>query len=195
VKRPKLVLLLSGGYDSFAYGALLQPRYYIYALTFNYAQRAQKEIEYAKKQAEYLGIANHKILDLRSLIEVRKAKGRKHISYTNANRDLIFLSIASQYAKALDCHHIAYGATVTDFRRFPDCRPEFIKAFEEVANLGVGSNYFRFHAPVLTRLTKRDLVSFGLVPPGLSWSCKRNGKQHCGKCRSCQERKEAGLSL
>jgi 7-cyano-7-deazaguanine synthase len=198
--KKRMLLLLSGGFDSFTYGAFLAKKYDIYALTFDFNQRSRKkEIEMAQKQAEVLKVKLHRVVDFsKGFTILKKPRGPGAPGFTLQNRDLIFLTCASMFASPNGrcIHNIAYGATATDFARYPDCRPSFIQAAERAINEGIGvKNYYKIHAPVLHGWTKKDLVALKLVPPELSWSCKDGKEQHCGKCRSCRERQEVGLPL
>lgn len=227
----KAVVLLSGGLDSSTVAAMAKAEgYEIYALSFDYAQRHKRELESAKKVAENLGAARHLVIsfDLRNIggsaltsnIEVPKQGGaeelKKHreevipITYVPA-RNTIFLSFALSWAEVMEAPDIFIGANAVDYSGYPDCRPDYLKAFEQMANLATkisveGKLTFKINAPLLS-MTKADIIKKGTelgLDYSLTWSCydpqpSAVGSQFvpCGKCDSCLFRakgfKEAGL--
>ncbi len=212
------VVLLSGGLDSMvAAGLAREAGYAILALTIDYNQRHRREIEAAKRIAEVLGAVRHVVLplDLRQFggsaltsdIDVPKEGVGNEIPVTYVPaRNLVFLSLTLAWAEALGARDVFIGVNALDYSGYPDCRPEFISAFEDLAGLatrdGVGGEKFTVHAP-LQHLRKseiaREAARLGL-DPGLSWSCydPQDDGRACGLCDSCRLRRagfaDAGLS-
>ena len=218
----KAVLLLSGGLDSATTAALACERgFAVHALTVVYGQRHLVEIEASKRVAESLGVAKHLIetIDLRlfggsaltDAIAVPKAAGVGGIrpgipsTYVPA-RNTILLSLALAYAEVIGSTDIFVGVNAVDYSGYPDCRPEFIAAFERLANIatkaGIEGARFVIHAPLL-QLTKAEIIAEGVrlgVDYGLTHSCydPTPGGTACGACDSCLLRKkgfaDAGLA-
>ena len=217
----RAVVLLSGGLDSATVLALSQAQgFETYALSFRYGQRHEREIAAAEKIARSLGTREHRIapIDLRIFggsaltADWEIPTGRSPaemardipVTYVPA-RNTIFLSYALAWAEVLGAHDIFIGANAVDYSGYPDCRPEFIQAFEQLANLatraGVEGNGFTVHAPLLA-LSKAGIIQRGLslgVDYSMTHSCydpTANGLA-CGVCDSCQLRlkgfREAGL--
>ncbi|WP_282755693.1 7-cyano-7-deazaguanine synthase QueC [Desulfuromonas thiophila] len=216
----KAVVLYSGGLDSTTCVALAQAAgCRVHALSFAYGQRHQIELEQARRFAGRLGISEHRIvsIDLRQFggsaltadLEVPKDccdEPGIPVTYVPA-RNTIFLSYALAWAEVLGCFDIYIGVNALDYSGYPDCRPEFIAAFEQMANLATraaveGQGHFRIHAPLL-QLTKREIIETGLrlgVDYSLTHSCydpDASGAA-CGRCDSCLLRlkgfREAGLT-
>jgi 7-cyano-7-deazaguanine synthase len=219
----KAVCLLSGGLDSATCLAWARKRgYETYALSFDYGQRHRVELEAAKRVAEAMGAAAHRVakIDLRVFghsaltDEIEVPKGRDEaemghgipITYVPA-RNTIFLSFALAWAEVLEANDIFIGVNALDYSGYPDCRPEFIEAFEAMANLATktgveGITRVKIHTPLL-KLSKADIVRMGLelgVPFGMTHSCYDPdwaGKP-CGQCDSCLLRakgfREAGIT-
>jgi len=218
----KAVILLSGGLDSTTVLAIAKSLgFENYAISFRYGQRHKFELTAAKNIAEFLGVKKHLILDvdLSSIggsaltDDFAVPKGREEaqmssdipITYVPA-RNTIFLSLALGWAEVLGARDIFIGANVVDYSGYPDCRPEFISAFENVANLGtkagVEGDKFTIHAP-LSQLTKAQIIGKGIalgVDYSMTLSCYDptvDGKA-CGECDSCLLRKrgfeEAGVA-
>ncbi len=208
----RAVVLLSGGLDSATVLALCRAEgYQAYALSFRYGQRHEREIIAAQNVARSLGTEEHRIaeIDLRLFggsaltAEMAVPKERSEneratgipITYVPA-RNTIFLSYALAWAEVLGAQDIFIGANAVDYCGYPDCRPEFIKAFEQLANLatraGVEGHRFKIHAPLLT-LSKAEIIRRGLslgVDYSLTHSCydpTADGPA-CGVCDSCQLR-------
>jgi len=212
------VVLLSGGLDSMvASGLALEAGYRVFALTIDYNQRHRRELEAAKVIARELGVARHVILplDLRQFggsaltddIAVPKEGVGDDIPVTYVPaRNLVFLSMTLAWAEALGARDIFIGVNALDYSGYPDCRPEFIEGFAQLANLatkaGVEGRAFTIHAP-LQFMSKADIARessrLGL-DAGMSWSCydpQADGTA-CGQCDSCRLRRagfeQAGLS-
>lgn len=202
-KTSKCVVILSGGPDSsaLAYWAKNQG-YDVYGITFLYGQIATKEVKHANMIAGKLGIPI-KLIDLTSLKQIFVGVTSlcdKNIEMTSTFsqpiivpfRNAIFLSIAVAYAEAIGATTIFYGAQGSDEPFYPDCRREFYKSFEEVAKSGTGKQII-IEAP-FSDISKSEVVKLGAklgVPFHLTWSCYLNGVNHCGKCESCVNRKNA----
>ncbi|MDP2167394.1 MAG: 7-cyano-7-deazaguanine synthase QueC [Thermodesulfovibrionales bacterium] len=216
---PKAVLLLSGGVDSSTAMAVAKSEgFEIYALSFDYSQRHCIELEAAKKVAASLGAKKHLIIkfDLREIggsaltseIKVPKGGAALHeipITYVPA-RNTIFLSFGLAWAEVLRAENIFIGANVTDYSGYPDCRPEYIEAFERMAALATkesveGRMRFKIIAPLIN-MSKADIIRKGLslgLDYSLTWSCydPMPGGRPCGRCDSCLFRakgfREAGI--
>jgi 7-cyano-7-deazaguanine synthase len=215
----KAVVLLSGGIDSSTTLAIAKDEgYELYALSLDYGQRHSLELEAAIKVATHLEVEKHLLIrtDLRGIggsaltanIEVPKGGVKEGIPVTYVPaRNTIFLSYALGWAEVLNAPNIFIGANVMDYSGYPDCRPEFLKSFEETANLATrasveGKIRFRINAPLL-EMSKGDIIKKGLdlgLDCSLTWSCydpTAEGKP-CGACDSCLIRakgfKEAGAT-
>jgi 7-cyano-7-deazaguanine synthase len=214
----KAVCLLSGGLDSSTcLGVARREGFECYALSFDYGQRHRIELEAAERIAQHFGAAEHRVakIDLRAFggsaltddIEVPKdslAEGIP-ITYVPA-RNTIFLSYAMAWAEVLECSDIFIGVNAIDYSGYPDCRPEFIAAFEKMANLATkagveGRTLLRIHTP-LAKLNKAGIVKLGAevgVDFALTHSCYDPDEEGrpCGHCDSCLLRLkgfiEAGL--
>jgi 7-cyano-7-deazaguanine synthase len=211
----KAVVLLSGGLDSATVLALASEQgYETYALSFRYGQRHVWELEAAKRVAEAGGAKLHKIaeIDLRAFggsaltSEIAVPKGRdvaemSHgipITYVPA-RNTIFLSFALAWAEVLGASDVFIGVNALDYSGYPDCRPEFIEAYEKMANLATkagveGHQNLKIHTPLM-KLTKGEIIAEGLrlgVDYGLTSSCYDPSPegQPCGQCDSCLLRKK-----
>lgn len=213
----RAVVLLSGGLDSFVSGALAREAgFELYALTIDYNQRNRVELDSARRIAEVLGVKRHIFLplDLTAFggsaltadIDVPKSGVEEGIPVTYVPaRNTIFLSLTLGYAEVMGARDIFIGVNALDYSGYPDCRPDFIAAFETMANLatkaGVEGQHLKINTP-LQFMSKADIAReahrLGL-DAGLSWSCydpTPDGK-HCGECDSCRLRSkgfaEAGL--
>ncbi|MEE2916474.1 7-cyano-7-deazaguanine synthase QueC [Sphingomonas ginsenosidimutans] len=213
------VALISGGLDSMVSAALAREAGYpLLALSIDYNQRHQIELAAARRVAHALGAVRHVVLPIDlsafggsaltdSAIDVPKDGVGEAIPVTYVPaRNTIFLSLALGWAEAAGARDLFLGVNALDYSGYPDCRPEFIAAFERLAELatkaGVEGAPFRFHAP-LQHMTKADIVREGArlgLDMGLSWSCydPAPGAKHCGLCDSCRLRhkgfEEAGIA-
>ena len=219
----KAVVLLSGGLDSATTLAIAKSQGYDpYALSFAYGQRHSRELESAKRVAAALSAKEHLILnlDLRLIggsaltadIPIPKGRSRDEIgsgipvTYVPA-RNTIFLSHALGWAEVLGAEDIFFGANFYDYSGYPDCRPEYIEAFERLANLATkagveGKSKFKIHTPLI-RMTKAEIIRTGHaldVDFAATWSCYEPAPdgRACGLCDSCLLRKkgftEGGLT-
>jgi len=223
---PPAVILLSGGLDSTTVLAIAKAQGFApYALSFRYGQRHEQELRAAVAVVARMGVQRHVVatIDLREFggsaltADIAVPKGRSGqemsqgipVTYVPA-RNTIFLSIALGLAEVLDARDIALGVNALDYSGYPDCRPDFVQAFERLANLATkagveaqaaGDRGFRIHAPLL-QLGKTDIIRLGArlgVDFGLTSSCYDPGPAGapCGRCDSCQLRArgfaEAGL--
>jgi len=204
------VVLLSGGLDSATVLAIARAEgYQAHALSFSYGQRHAWELEAAKRVAASLGAAEHRIaaIDLRIFggsaltadIEVPKGRALDDmthgipITYVPA-RNTIFLSFALAWAEVLSASDIFIGVNALDYSGYPDCRPEFIEAFEKLANLATkagveGRQHLKIHTPLIA-MTKAQIIAKGLelgVDYSLTSSCYDPGLggAPCGACDSC----------
>ena len=207
---PKAVLLLSGGLDSSTTLAIAREAgFQVYALSFRYGQRHEFEIEAARAVGESLGVCRHEIIDidlgrlvasaLTSDIDVPKHDSADEIAeavpvtYVPA-RNTVFLSYALGWAEELECSDIFIGVNAVDYSGYPDCRPDFLAAFESLANLAtkrsaVDGRRFTIHAPLI-ELTKADIIAKGLslgVDYRLTTSCydPPAADLACGHCDAC----------
>lgn len=204
----KAVILLSGGLDSTTVLAQAQAEgYEVYALSFQYGQRHSIELDVAKRVAEQFGVKEHKVaqIDLRLFggsaltddIDVPKDRDPNDtsipITYVPA-RNTIFLSFALAWAEVLKAYDIFIGVNVMDYSGYPDCRPAFVEAFENLANLATaygveGGQRIRIHSPLLN-MSKADIVQMGMklgVDYSKTLSCYDPTPQAeaCGECDAC----------
>jgi 7-cyano-7-deazaguanine synthase len=213
----KAVVLVSGGIDSATTLAIAKAEgFQIYALSFDYNQRHKRELESARMVASALGVEKHLVIsfDLREIggsaltsdIEVPKERMKDlsiiPVTYVPA-RNTIFLSFGLAWAEALEAGHIFIGANAIDYSGYPDCRPEYLKAFEEMANLATkisveGALRFTIKAPLVS-MKKSDIIREGTrlgLDYALTWSCYDPQLKYvrgpefgemipCGQCDSC----------
>jgi 7-cyano-7-deazaguanine synthase len=224
IASKKAVILLSGGLDSATILAMARAENYdCYALSFRYGQRHEIELHCATNIAKANMVREHKIaeIDLRLFggsaltadIAVPKSRNMDEmaqgipITYVPA-RNTVFLSFALAYAEVIGAYDIFIGVNVLDYSGYPDCRPEFIDAYEQMANLatarGVAENgqKLRIHAPII-QMSKAEIITTGMglgVDYGLTLSCydPDNQAKACGLCDACILRAkgfaDAGLS-
>ncbi|MGH2502115.1 MAG: 7-cyano-7-deazaguanine synthase QueC [Ktedonobacterales bacterium] len=216
------VVLLSGGLDSSTTLAIaVEQGYTPCAISFRYGQRHSRELAASQALGRHFGVRDHKVID----IDLRAFGGSAltsdeiavpHERSTNEmghgipvtyvpGRNLIFLSLATAYAEVIGANDIFLGINSLDYSGYPDCRPEFLEAFERTANLATKAGTedgrtLRYHAPLI-RMGKAEIVREGTrlgVPWELTWSCYEGGEMACGTCDSCLLRlkrfAEAGLS-
>ncbi len=206
----KAVVLLSGGLDSYTAGAIARAEgYELYALTLRYGQVHAREIECARLAARALGVVRHLELDVPlsqiggsalvgdGVIPKDRAPDDSSIPSTYVPaRNTVFLALAMAWAEVTGADAIVIGVNALDYSGYPDCRPEFLEAFERVAALatkaGVEGKPLRVLAP-LQHLSKADIIRRGLalgVDYGLTLSCYDPGPDGtpCGRCDSCQLR-------
>lgn len=204
----KAVIVLSGGLDSTTcMGMAQEDGYELYPITFSYGQRHDREVEQAKKVAEYFKVQEHRVVDIGffsqiggsaltdDAVEVRTNGVDEDIpdTYVPA-RNMIFLSLASAYAEVIGAEAVFIGVSAVDFSGYPDCRPEFIQSMEKTVNLatktGATGDEIQIKSPLI-QLTKNETVREGLrlkVPYHLTTSCYLGGEEACGKCDSCRLR-------
>jgi len=231
VADKRAVVLLSGGLDSATTLAIARSEsFQCYALTFKYGQRHHREVEAAGKIARSLGVVEHRVIEIDlavfggsaltdSAIEVPKDRARLRdtlvVSLSNPSeipptyvpaRNTIFLSYALAWAEVLGAFDIFIGVNAVDYSGYPDCRPEFVAAFEKTANLATaaaveGKGRYRIRTPVIN-MTKGEIIRAGTrlgVDYSLTHSCYDPDEQGrgCGRCDACQLRlkgfAEAGL--
>jgi 7-cyano-7-deazaguanine synthase len=201
--KEKCLVILSGGPDSVttAYWAV-ERGFDVYAITFNYGQKAQIEIERACEIGIKLGIP-HKFVDLSNLNEIYRGvtslvDGEMKVTSEFTTpiivpfRNGVFMAVAVAYSVGLGINLILYGAHASDEPFYPDCRSEFYKAFEVAARLGT-EKLITIDAP-FSRDTKATIIQEAVrlgVPLKLTWSCYLEGPVHCGLCESCLNRKKA----
>lgn len=203
----KVVSLLSGGLDSTVLAYYLNKKgFEINALSFNYGQRHSKELELAKFTAQRLNL-NHKIVDITSIMDLISNSALTgdielptgHYTSENQkltvvpNRNAILLAIATGYAINIGATKLFYGAHFNDYTIYPDCRADFVKAFDKAMKEANGTNEFDVIAPFV-QLQKSDLVKMGFklgVPFSQTWSCYKGDERPCLKCGTCVERTEA----
>ncbi len=217
---PRAVVLLSGGMDSAtALAIALKDGSEVTALSVDYGQRHRKELDSARKIAKHFGVRDHRVvtLDLTAIggsaltdkkIPVPEQRRLEEIgqgipaTYVPA-RNTILLSYALGLAETIGAQAIYIAANALDYSGYPDCRPEFYRAFQEVARLGtkrgVEGDAIEIRTPLIA-MSKADIVRKGEelgVPWALTWSCYRGEDKACGVCDSCQLRlkgfREAGV--
>jgi 7-cyano-7-deazaguanine synthase len=206
----KAVVLLSGGLDSATTLAMAKDQgYTCYALSFNYGQRHAVELEAAKKVAQAMNVDEHKIINLdltqiggsaltdKNIAVPQTPSEGIPITYVPA-RNTIFLSYALAWSEVLGISDIFIGVNAVDYSGYPDCRPEYIAAFEKTARLatkaGVEGKPFKIHTPLI-QSSKSDIIKTGTsigVDYSLTVSCYQADEQGraCGACDSCRFRKE-----
>ncbi len=210
---------MSGGLDSATCLAIASKDYEVHALTIDYGSKHSRELESAKKLAEYFKVASHRVIkvdlgiiggssltDEKIALDTEKNLGEigKEIpsSYVPA-RNMTFLSLAMGLAEVVGAEKIFIGANSVDYSGYPDCRPEFFESFQKTAELGtkagVEGRPVIIESPLL-RLTKAQIISKGnelKVPYELTWTCYSGGEKACGKCEACLLRlegfREAGI--
>lgn len=210
MSNKKAVILLSGGLDSATVVAMAKAEGYdCYTMSFDYGQRHRAELQAAERVARQQGVIEHKVIGLNlngiggsaltdSSIDVPEAPSEGiPVTYVPA-RNTVFLSLALGWAEVLGARDIFIGVNAVDYSGYPDCRPEFVEAFERMANLatkaGVEGDGFRIQAP-LQFLSKAQIIEAGIaqgVDYSLTVSCYQADEdgRACGKCDSCRLRSE-----
>jgi 7-cyano-7-deazaguanine synthase len=205
---PKAIVLLSGGLDSTTtlYSAI-KKGYQCFALIFDYGQRHRREIKSAVAVAKCAKVSyrivkiklpwkGSSLLDKKLSIPAdRKFKGIPS-TYVPA-RNTIFLSFALSYAEAIGAKAIFIGANAIDFSGYPDCRPNFYKAFQKVVQNGTKARKIKVLTPLI-KMSKSQIIRLGIklgAPLELTWSCYRGGDKPCGVCDSCRLRIKGFESL
>jgi len=203
----RAVVLLSGGLDSYTAAAIAKAEGLVLnALTIHYGQRHAREVQSARQVARALGVERHKELtvDLRPIggssltsdVDVPRDRDLEAVdipsTYVPA-RNTIFLSLALAWAEVIGARDLVVGVNAIDYSGYPDCRPEFVRAFEALANVatraGVEGARFHIHTPLI-QLSKADIIRRGLelgLDYGLTHSCYDPGPSGlpCGHCDSC----------
>ena len=204
----KAITLISGGLDSCVASFIAKDEgYQLYALSFRYGQRHDKELSCAKKIGKKIGVKDHKIVGIEfnqfskaTLIDSKSDKiqnheltdiGKEIPSTYVPGRNTIFLSLALAYAESIDADTIFIGVNAVDYSGYPDCRPEYINAYQKMANLatkkGIEGKPIKIETPLL-EYKKSDIIDIGLklnVPFKDTWSCYRGKDKACGRCDSC----------
>ncbi|MTI67399.1 MAG: 7-cyano-7-deazaguanine synthase QueC [Firmicutes bacterium] len=208
----KAVVLLSGGQDSATALYLAKSRgYELYAITFNYGQRHDKELECARKVAEVVGVEEHIVVETNMDAWGGSALTDKNIDVPNKKEDenkipvtyvparnMIFLSYAASYAEVIGAQDIFIGVSQLDYSGYVDCRKEFIEGMERAINLGTvcaveEGKKIKIHAPFMN-MTKEEEIKLGMeigVDYSLTWTCYKGEKLACGECDSCVLRLKA----
>ena len=206
----RAVILLSGGLDSATVLAMARVQdFACYALSVNYGQRHHAELAAAQRVAQALGAAEHRVVNIdltgfggsaltdASIAVPESASIGIPLTYVPA-RNTIMLSLALAWAEVLQAQDIFFGVNAVDYSGYPDCRPEYVAAFEHMANLAtraaVEGKPLTLHAPLL-HLTKAEIIRQGLrlgVDFGLTVSCYQADEEGraCGRCDSCRLRRE-----
>ncbi len=202
---PKAVVLLSGGLDSTTVAAMaMKAGREVYALSFDYGQRHSRELDAARAVAKRLGVARHEVLTLplgtlggsalTADIQVPDAGSdigaEIPVTYVPA-RNTVFIAFALAYAEVVDAEEIHLGVNAMDYSGYPDCRPEYIEAYQRVAELatkqGTEGRGPRLVTPLI-EMSKADIVQAGIAadaPLDLTTSCYRGDDAACGTCESC----------
>jgi 7-cyano-7-deazaguanine synthase len=216
-QKKKAVIVLSGGLDSTTcMGIAKAEGYELYAITFHYGQRHNREVEQAKQVSRFYDVKDHRIVNLTFLQEiggsaltdndmaVPKSGEEEGIPSTYVPaRNLIFLSLATAYAEVVGAEAIYTGVSAVDYSGYPDCRPEFIESMSKTIQLatkaGSTDESIRIETPLI-QLSKSETIRTGIqlgVPYELTTSCYLGNEVACGVCDSCQLRlkgfKEAGV--
>tara|TARA_B100000902_G_C27265593_1_gene893327 strand:- start:1037 stop:1711 length:675 start_codon:yes stop_codon:yes gene_type:complete len=211
LKNKSVVILLSGGLDSSTVTGLAKSyKAKIFGLSFDYGQRHKKELNSALTIAKHFALEEFKIIKLdlslwggSSLTDPKKdlpIQGIQPNIIPNTyvpGRNTIFISVALSYAEAINADLIGLGVNALDYSGYPDCRPDYIKKFQELANLankrGREENPIKLWTPLID-LTKEDIIQLAIdtnVPLEKTWSCYSGHSEPCGKCDSCRIRQKA----
>lgn len=211
MSQKKAIVLFSGGLDSATSAVIaIKTGYDTIALSFRYGQKHAKELQVAQKLAPKLGIKEHYIIDVNlslwggsSLTDEKinipedGVKPNEIPSTYVPGRNTVFIAIALSLAEAKEAEAIYLGINAVDYSGYPDCRPEYLKTFQELANLsskvGIEGKPPQLIAPLI-QLSKEDIVKKAIsldVPIEETWSCYQGGEKPCGVCDSCRIRNEA----
>ena len=211
LKNKSIVVLLSGGLDSSTVtGIAKKSEAKIFGLSFDYGQRHKKELNAAMTIANHFDIQEFKIVKLdlslwggSSLTDTQKDIPTNGIQINKIpntyvpGRNTIFISVALSYAEAIDADFIGLGINALDYSGYPDCRPDYIKKFQELANLankrGREYNPIKLWTPLID-LNKEEIFQLAFennVPLDQTWSCYVGDSKPCGKCDSCRIRDTA----
>lgn len=203
------VVILSGGLDSTVCMSLAaMDNQEVFPVTFSYGQRHQREVEQAKKVSDYYGCSKHLVVD----INFFRAIGHSALTSDKLNipadrnpeqmerdipvtyvpfRNAVFLSMGVAYAESLGARRIYLGVNSLDYSGYPDCRPQFIRAFQEAVNSGTAASDKGLSIIIetpLINLSKAEIVQLGIknkAPLHLTTSCYQGGQKACGRCDSC----------
>jgi 7-cyano-7-deazaguanine synthase len=208
-RRRAAVVLVSGGLDSATVLAMAgQQRFACHAVSFDYGQRHRVELEAARRLAEDAGVVEHRVMSIDwgniggsaltdpAIAVPEAASTGIPVTYVPA-RNTVFLALALGWAEVIGARDIFIGVNAVDYSGYPDCRPEFIEAFERLANLatraGIEGDPFTIHAPLL-RLTKAQIIQRGIalgVDYSRTISCYQPDPRGraCGRCDSCRLRR------
>ena len=204
----KAIVLLSGGLDSTTCAYLAKAEgYEIYALSFDYGQRLRRELDSARAVARQVGVKEHVVMtfdlkrwggsaltqediDVPTHEDVSQMEEGVPVTYV-PGRNTLFLSFGLSYAEAMGAEAVFIGVNALDYSGYPDCRPEFIHAYQEVARLGtkagIEGSPIRIETPLL-HWNKAEIIRHGLAAGadyGPTWSCYQGGELPCGVCDSC----------
>lgn len=209
--QPKAIVLLSGGLDSATAAAqAIADGYELIALSFRYGQRHERELDAARALSSKLGIQEHYVIDVNlaqwggsSLTDLKEILPQEGVqpgiipSTYVPGRNTVFIAIALSLAEAKAAQAIYLGINAVDYSGYPDCRPEYLEAFQHLASLsskaGLDGNAPKLVAPLVTD-TKVDIVKRALrlgVSIEDTWSCYQGGDEPCGLCDSCRIRDKA----
>lgn len=209
--QPKAVVLLSGGLDSATTAAIaLSEGYHVIALSFRYGQRHQKELIAATEIVKALGIQEHYTIEVNlaqwggsSLTDLSQNLPQEGVkpniipSTYVPGRNTVFIALGLSLAEAKEAEAVYLGINAVDYSGYPDCRPDYLDAFQKLANLsskiGLEGKAPRLVAP-LVQDTKVDIIKRAIslnVPIEKTWSCYQGGEKPCGLCDSCRIRDQA----
>lgn len=205
----RAVCLISGGMDSFVSASVAKKEgYEVYGLTIRYGQKNHKEISSARKVARFLNVKKHLItnLDLSwagsaltdKKIRIPENIQKKEIPVTYVPaRNTIFISIGLCLAETVSADAVFTGINAVDFSNYPDCRPEYIRRFQQLVDVALkktcSGGKIWLKTPLL-HLSKKEIIKLGIslgLDFSLTWSCYRSGKKPCGRCPSCILRAKA----
>ena len=219
VGHRRAVVLLSGGLDSATCLAIASKEHSVHAITFDYGSRHSREIRAADALARHYRVMDHRIIGVQmdliggsslmsSATPVGLDKPLEDIGRSIPNtyvpaRNMTFLSLGVAMAEAVEASCVFIGANSVDYSGYPDCRPDFIAAFQRAADLGTKAGIegrpVRIEAPLI-KMSKADIIRKGMelrVPFGLTWTCYLGGDRACGACEACRLRlagfREAGF--